>query len=384
MKLIHTADLHIGKMVNGFSMLKDQEYVLEQIVKIAMEEKADALIIAGDIYDRNIPPSEAVVVFDQFVSGLIEEGIPVLFVSGNHDSPERLSFARNILAQKNLHIGGIFDGRVECACFHDEYGEVIIHLVPFVKPPVVRHVLGNEKIISFEDSVRGMLDTIDLDKKKRNILVTHYFITNMGALPEISDSETRISVGGTDNVDLSLFDGFDYVALGHIHGPQRIGRDTVRYAGSPLKYSFSEIFHKKSVTVIELNEKENVILRTRELNPLHDLRKVKGKLEDLISKEVSSMADPMDYLQVTLTNEEELIDPIGTLRSVYPNVMQLILEKNLRKKDAVSKKADHIKNKTTLELYKEFYESVTEREFDRQRKEIMISLIDEIKGDGLL
>lgn len=384
MKLIHTADLHIGKMVNGFSMLKDQEYVLEQIVKIAMEEKADALIIAGDIYDRNIPPSEAVVVFDQFVSELIEEGIPVLFVSGNHDSPERLSFARNILAQKNLHIGGIFDGRVECACFHDEYGEVIIHLVPFVKPPVVRHVLGNEKIISFEDSVRGMLDTIDLDKKKRNILVTHYFITNMGALPEISDSETRISVGGTDNVDLSLFDGFDYVALGHIHGPQRIGRDTVRYAGSPLKYSFSEIFHKKSVTVIELNEKENVILRTRELNPLHDLRKVKGKLEDLISKEVSSMADPMDYLQVTLTNEEELIDPIGTLRSVYPNVMQLILEKNLRKKDAVSKKADHIKNKTTLELYKEFYESVTEREFDRQRKEIMISLIDEIKGDGLL
>lgn len=384
MKLIHTADLHIGKMVNGFSMLKDQEYVLEQIVKIAMEEKADALIIAGDIYDRNIPPSEAVVVFDQFVSGLIEEGIPVLFVSGNHDSPERLSFARNILAQKNLHIGGIFDGRVECACFHDEYGEVIIHLVPFVKPPVVRHVLGNEKIIYFEDSVRGMLDTIDLDKKKRNILVTHYFITNMGALPEISDSETRISVGGTDNVDLSLFDGFDYVALGHIHGPQRIGRDTVRYAGSPLKYSFSEIFHKKSVTVIELNEKENVILRTRELNPLHDLRKVKGKLEDLISKEVSSMADPMDYLQVTLTNEEELIDPIGTLRSVYPNVMQLILEKNLRKKDAVSKKADHIKNKTTLELYKEFYESVTEREFDRQRKEIMISLIDEIKGDGLL
>lgn len=305
MKLIHTADLHIGKMVNGFSMLKDQEYVLEQIVKIAMEEKADALIIAGDIYDRNIPPSEAVVVFDQFVSGLIEEGIPVLFVTGNHDSPERLSFARNILAQKNLHIGGIFDGRVECACFHDEYGEVIIHLVPFVKPPVVRHVLGNEKIIYFEDSVRGMLDTIDLDKKKRNILVTHYFITNMGALPEISDSETRISVGGTDNVDLSLFDGFDYVALGHIHGPQRIGRDTVRYAGSPLKYSFSEIFHKKSVTVIELNEKENVILRTRELNPLHDLRKVKGKLEDLISKEVSSMADPMDYLQVTLTNEED-------------------------------------------------------------------------------
>ena len=384
MKLIHTADLHIGKMVNGFSMLKDQEYVLKQIVEIAMEEKADALIIAGDIYDRNIPPSEAVMVFDQFVSGLIEEGIPVLFVSGNHDSPERLSFARNILAQKNLHIGGIFGGRVECACFHDEYGEVLIHLVPFVKPPVVRHVLGNEKIISYEDSVRGMLDTIDLDKKKRNILVTHYFITNMGTLPEISDSETRISVGGTDNVDLSLFDNFDYVALGHIHGPQRIGRDTVRYAGSPLKYSFSEIFHKKSVTVIELNEKENVILRTRELKPLHDLRKVKGKLEDLISKEVSSMADPMDYLQVTLTNEEELIDPIGTLRSVYPNVMQLILEKNLRKKDAVSKKADHIKNKTTLELYKEFYESVTEREFDRQRKEIMISLIDEIKGDGLL
>lgn len=380
MKLIHTSDLHIGKMVNEFSMLKDQEYVLKQIADIAILEKADALIIAGDIYDRNIPPSEAVTLFDQFVSGLIKEGIPVLCVSGNHDSPERLSFASSILEKKNLHIAGVFDGDVKSVPFCDEYGEVCIYLLPFVKPPVVKHLLENENIRSYEDSVREILNRIDLDKDKRNILVTHYFITNMGVEPEISDSETKISVGGTDNVDVSLFDEFDYVALGHIHGPQKIKRDTIRYAGSPLKYSFSETFHKKSVTILELKEKKEVEIRTKELKPLHDLRKVKGRLEDLMAKEVYQEADPMDYLQVTLTNEEELIDPIGTLRSVYPNVMQLILEKNLRKKDRVNTRIEQIKNKSTLEIYKEFYESVTEQEFDTKREMIMTSLIDEIKG----
>ncbi|ROR31388.1 exodeoxyribonuclease I subunit D [Mobilisporobacter senegalensis] len=384
MKLIHTSDLHIGKVINEFSMLKDQEYALKQIARIAKEEKADGLIIAGDVYDRNIPPSEAVAIFDQFVSELIKEGIPILLISGNHDSPERLSFASSILEKKNFYIAGVFDGTVKCASFHDEYGEINIYLVPYLKPPVVKHILEKEEMVSYEDSVRAILNTIDLNKSKRNLLVTHYFVTNLGEEPELSDSETRISVGGTDNIDVSLFDGFDYVALGHIHGPQKIGRDTVRYAGSPLKYSFSEVFHKKSVTVIELKEKGNVELRTREIKPLHDLRKVKGKLEELMSKEVYSMADTGDYLQVTLTNQEELIDPIGTLRSVYPNVMQLILEKNIKKNDMITTKTEHIKNKSTLEIYREFYESVTEQEFDEERKAVMTSLIDDIEGGGLL
>lgn len=384
MKLIHTSDLHIGKMVNEFSMLKDQEFVLKQMIDIAKEERADALLIAGDIYDRNIPPSDAVAIFDQFVSELIKEGILVLLISGNHDSPERLSFASRILEKKGFYIAGVYDGTVKNVTLTDEYGKLNIHLIPYVKPPITKHLLEKEEIVTYENSVKAILDTIPLDKNERNILITHYFITNLGIEPECSDSETRISVGGTDNIDVSLFDDFDYVALGHIHGPQRIGRETVRYAGSPLKYSFSEVFHKKSVTVLEIKEKGDINIRMREIKPLHDLRKIKGQLEDLMSKEVYSMADTMDYLQVTLTNQEELVDPIGTLRSIYPNVMQLILEKNIRTQDSTTTKIDHMKSKSTLEIYKEFYESVTEREFDMERNLVMTMAIDDIEGGGLL
>lgn len=383
MKLIHTSDLHIGKIVNEFSMLKDQEYILKQIADIVKEEKADALIIAGDVYDRNIPPSEAVSLFDHFVSELIKEGIAVLLISGNHDSPERLSFASSILEKKGLYIAGVYNGTVKTVTLTDEYGDAKIHLIPYIKPPIVKHLLEKDEIVTFESSMKAIIDTIDL-KDERNILVTHYFITNLGIEPECSDSESRLSVGGTDNIDASLFDDFDYVALGHIHGPQRIGRDTIRYAGSPLKYSFSEVFHNKSVTVVELREKGDTNIRMREMKPLHDLRKIKGKLEELMSKEVYSMADTKDYLQVTLTNREELIDPIGTLRSVYPNIMQLILEKNIRKQDLFTTKIDHMKSKSTLEIYREFYESVTEHEFDEERSMVMTTLIDDIEGGGLL
>lgn len=384
MKLIHTSDLHIGKMVNEYSMLKDQEFVLKQIINIAKEERADALLIAGDIYDRNIPPSDAVAIFDQFVSELIKEGILVLLISGNHDSPERLSFASSILEKKGFYIAGVYDGTVKSVTLTDEYGKVNIHLIPYVKPPITKHLLENDEIVTYENSVKAILDTIPLEKKERNILITHYFITNLGIEPKCSDSETRISVGGTDNIDVSLFDEFDYVALGHIHGPQRIGRETVRYAGSPLKYSFSEVFHKKSVTVLEIKEKDDINISMREIKPLHDLRKIKGQLEDLMSKEVYSMTDTMDYFQVTLTNQEELVDPIGTLRSIYPNVMQLILEKNIRTQDSTTTKIDRMKSKSTLEIYKEFYESVTEREFDRERNLVMTIAIDDIEGGGLL
>lgn len=384
MKLIHTSDLHIGKMVNEFSMLKDQEFVLKQMIDIAKEERADALLIAGDIYDRNIPPSDAVAIFDQFVSELIKEGILVLLISGNHDSPERLSFASSILEKKGFYIAGVYDGTVKSVTLTDEYGKLNMHLIPYVKPPITKHLLENDEIVTYENSVKAILDTIPLDKKERNILVTHYFITNLGIEPECSDSETRISVGGTDNIDVSLFDDFDYVALGHIHGPQRIGRETVRYAGSPLKYSFSEVFHKKSLTVLEIKEKGDINISMREIKPLHDVRKIKGQLEDLMSKEVYSMADTMDYLQVTLTNQEELVDPIGTLRSIYPNVMQLILEKNIRAQDSTTTKIDHMKSKSTLEIYKEFYESVTERDFDMERNLVMTMAIDDIEGGGLL
>lgn len=376
MKLIHTADLHIGKMVNEFSMLKDQEYVLQQIVAVVKEENADGLIIAGDVYDRAIPPAEAVALFDHFINELFERKVPILLISGNHDSPERLSFASNILDKKGFHIAGVFDGIVKNVSFTDEYGKVNIYLLPYIKPQIVKHILGKEEVLTYEDSVKTVLDIIPIVEEERNILVTHHFVTNLGTEPEQSDSETRISIGGADNVDVSVFKDFDYVALGHIHGPQRIGRDTVRYAGSPLKYSFSEVFHKKSITIIDLKEKGNINISTKELKPFHDLRKVKGRLEDLMSEEIYSLADTTDYLQVTLTNQEELIDPMGTLRSVYPNVMQLILEKNIRKQELTSTKVNDLKSKSTLEIYKEFYEAVTDQVFDDKREKVMEKLIE--------
>ncbi len=378
MKIIHTADLHIGKMVHEFDMLKDQEYVLNQMIEIAKEEQVDAFVIAGDVYDRSIPPADAVSTFNIFVSQLSELGIPILLVSGNHDSGERLSFASSILDKEGFFICGSYDGHVKKVRLKDEYGYVNFYLLPFMKPPVVKYYHEEENISSYEDAIKVVVDNIDINENERNVLITHYFVTNLGVLPECSDSETRISVGGADNIDVSIFDQFDYVALGHIHGPQKIGREQVRYSGSPLKYSFSEVFHKKSVTIIDLNEE--VKIYTRELEPLHDMRKIKGTLEDLISEEVYSLANTEDYLQITLTNQEELVDAIGALRSIYPNVMQLIFEKNIREEDANYTKAGELRHKTTLDIYHEFYEAMTGSEFDEERKEIMSRLIDGIEG----
>lgn len=388
MKIIHTGDLHIGKMIHEFSMLKDQEYVLNQMISIAKEEEVNAFVIAGDIYDRSIPPADAVRVFDEFVSQLSALGIPILLISGNHDSGERLSFASSILEKEGFYISGSYDGEVKKITLQDEYGNINFYLLPYVKPPVVKYYHGEEKIHTYEEAIRVVIDHIELNEMERNVLVTHYFITNLGVSPECSDSENEITVGGVDNIDVSVFQQFDYVALGHIHGPQKIGREEVRYAGSPLKYSFSEVFHKKSVTIVELEQKDSAIdkktkIYTKELKPLHDMRKIKGKIEDLISEDICSLADTNDYLQITLTNQEELFDAIGTLRSIYPNVMQLLFEKNMRDRDGDYIKAGELKQKSTLEIYQEFYEAMTDHDFDEERKEIMSKLIDGIEGGDI-
>lgn len=384
MKLIHTADLHIGKVVNEFSMLKDQEHVLRQMVQIAKEEKADAFLIAGDVYDRTIPPAEAVVLLDWFLRELAGLQIPVLMISGNHDSGERLGFAGSILEQKEFYIGSSFEGKLKKVTLNDTIGKINVYLLPFLKPQIVRHYLPEEPVHSYEEAVRAALATGQVDTGERNLLLTHYFVTNMGISPELSDSESRISVGGTDNVDVSVFSEFDYVALGHIHGPQKVGRESVRYAGSPLKYSFSEVFHKKSVTVIEMKEKGDVTIRTRELVPLHDMRKIKGTLEELMCPEVVGSADSLDYLHVTLTDREELMDAMGSLRSVYPNVMQLIIEKNMRADEARLSQTHEFREKKTLDIFQEFYELVTDQPFDEERQTVIAELIDQIEGGGSL
>lgn len=399
MKLLHTADLHIGKIVNEFSMLQDQKYVLQQILTIAKEENVDGVIIAGDVYDRSVPPAEAVTVLDWFLSTLIKEGIKVFLISGNHDSAERVGFANKILDDQGLYIGGTYDGTTKQVTLEKDGVKVNLYLLPFVKPQIVNYYEKNlqeqkllqeeeletseasdETIRTFERAVQASISHIQLEEDACNILVTHHFVTCGGILPEQSDSENNLSLGGIDKVDTSVFDGFDYVALGHIHRPQRIGRDTIRYAGSPLKYSFSEVNHKKSVTILEIGEGKQMNQRQVDLIPLHDMRKIKGTMKDLMNPEYYSLANPEDYIQATLTDTIELVDPIGTLRSVYPNIMQILLEKNQQETHASSMNLGSRKKKSPLELFDEFYTSVTGGEFDENRKEIMEKIIERVTG----
>lgn len=386
MKIVHTADLHIGKVVNEYSMLEDQGYILSQIIQIIEEEKADVLLIGGDVYDRSIPPAEAVTLLDGFLKQLVTKKITVCMISGNHDSPERLSFADDILKQSGVYIAGTFTKDVKSVTLTDGYGTVQVYLLPFAKPQVMRHYLKEEHSterdnnVSYEQCVREIVEQIPMIKENRSILVTHHFVTNMGISPETSDSEIQLSVGDAGNVDASVFEGFDYVALGHIHRGQKVKEDNIRYSGSPLKYSFSEVHHKKAVTIIDLKEKGNIRISERELTPLHDMRSIKGKLKDLMKEEIVQAANPEDYLQVTLTDTDELIDPIGVLRAVYPNIMQLVIEKNVRVEKDIAQAEWDIKSRSTLDIYQEFYETVTGRTFDEKREQVIQTLLEQMEG----
>lgn len=366
MKFLHTGDLHIGKIVNGFSMMEDQKYILKQIYEIACGEHVDALILAGDIYDRAIPPAEAVVLLDCFLTELAEISIPVLIISGNHDSPERLGFAGKILEDKGIHIAGVYEDVLKQVKITDDYGEVTFVLMPFVRPATA----GAK---NNEEAVRQMLSQGVKGKGKgRKVLVTHYFVTDMGREPELSEGETTIHVGGLDNVEASLLKDFDYVALGHIHKPQKIGqaKDAVKeiyYAGSPLAYSFSEAEQEKSVNLVELKEKGEIGVRRIPLKPLHEMRRIRGKMEELMRPEVALACDPNDYIRAELTDEEELVDPIGTLRSVYPNIMQIVLMKNEKKEEMAYTSRLMERKKSIPELFKDFYEMIRGTEPDEER-----------------
>ena len=321
MKFIHLSDLHIGKRVNGFSMLEDQKYILDQILMIAEEEMPDGVLIAGDIYDKPVPPAEAVQVFDAFLTGLADRNLPVFVISGNHDSPERLAFGGQLMKDRRVYMAPVYDGHLEPVQLEDRYGSLRVYMLPFIKPAVVRRCCPEEGIETFEDAVRWALEHMAEHKKGedgRNILIAHQFVTGASCC----DSE-ELSIGGLDQVSAELFDSFDYVAMGHIHGPQKVGRDTLRYSGTPLKYSFSEVNHRKSVTVVELLEKGNVTVNTRPLRPLHDMRELRGSYEELTSRDFYMGTAVDDYLHITLTDEEDILDAIGKLRSIYPNVMKL-------------------------------------------------------------
>lgn len=356
MKLIHISDLHIGKRVHEFSMIKDQIFILNRIIDIAVNKNIDAVLISGDIYDKSVPTVEAVDVFDDFITRLWEKEIIVVAISGNHDSPERIDYGSRIMGKHNVYIAGNYKGEIPAIKFQDSFGDVNIYAMPYLKPSVVNKVL-NVQTKTFEECVSTVLEKISINVEKRNILLAHQFITASGAVPERSESESK-TLGGTDNIDASVFDAFDYVALGHIHRPQQIGRELVRYSGSPLKYSFSESNHKKSAVIIDLQEKGNISYYLEPLIPINDMRELRCTLEELRSGRYYDQIPKESYVHITLTDESEIVDAIGKVRDIYPNVMLFDFDnertRSISKKAALSDR--DIKEKTPLELFQNFYE----------------------------
>jgi exonuclease SbcD len=355
MKFLHLSDLHIGKSVNGFSMLEEQRRAFGQVIGYIDAEKPGAVLIAGDVYDRAVPNVEAVRLFDDFLTGLAAKKVTVILISGNHDSPERLNYAGRLLSEHNLHLCGVFDGKLHSVTLSDEYGTVNFLMLPFIKPSGVRGMFADTEIESYTDAIRAVLESADIDYSERNILLSHQFYTAAGITPERSESEIN-PVGGLDAVDAGLLAKFDYVALGHLHGAQSVG-DNVRYAGSPIKYSFSEWKQEKSVTLVEIKEKGTVNLTALPLVPLRDMREIKGPLEQLLGEDASSQGNKEDYLRVILTDEEEIIDPMGKLRSMYPNVMVLDFENSRTGIDVfgISLDTDQIEKLSLYDLFSEFF-----------------------------
>lgn len=377
MKLIHLSDLHLGKRLNEFSLLEDQEYILLRILNIIDDIRPDGVIIAGDVYDKSVPSAEAVALFDDFLCRLAERDLQVFVISGNHDSPERIAFGGRLMERSGVHLSPVYDGKVEPITLSDEHGEVNIFMLPFIKPANVRRFYPGEQIESYTDALRVAISHMSIDTAKRNVIVTHQFVTGASR----SDSE-EISVGGSDNVDVSVFEPFDYVALGHIHGPQSVGKETVRFCGTPLKYSFSEAGHKKSVTVAMLGEKGDVSVTTVPLAPKRDLRELRGTYEELISKRNYDGTATDDYLHIILTDEEDIPDAVAKLRTVYPNIMTLDYDNPRTRSLGFSDSAEAPENRTPFELFAELYERQNGLTMSEQQREFCEELISKIWEGG--
>ena len=376
MKLIHLSDLHIGKRVNEISMIEDQEYILTQIIRIIDEENADAILIAGDVYDKSIPSAEAVTLFDDFLFRLAKRKIPVLIISGNHDSPERLAFGNRLMEESGIHISPVYDGTVTSVTLSDAHGDVVFYLLPFLKPAHVKRFFPEEPIESYTDACRTAVEKMAIDTGKRNILLTHQFVT--GA--DTCESE-ELHVGGSDNVDASVFRNFDYVALGHIHGPQNIGSNRIRYCGTPLKYSFSEENHHKSVTVVNLGAKGDLQLQLqlRPLTPKHDLRSIRGSFEILTSKAFYQNSTTDDYLQIILTDEEDIPEAVGRLRVIYPNMMKLTYDNTRTRGNQIIDSAEDVGRKSPLSLFEELYELQNNQPMSEMQRNFSQELIESIQ-----
>lgn len=378
MKLIHLSDLHLGKRVNEFSMLEDQAFILQEILRIIDEEQPQAVLLAGDIYDKSVPSGEAVQLFDGFLWELSSRKLQVFVISGNHDSPERLSFGGRLMEGSGIHLSPVYSGKVEPVVLEDAYGPVNVYLLPFLKPAHVRRYFPEEEIGTYTEALGKAVEALEIHKEQRNVLVTHQFVTGASR----SDSE-EISVGGSDNVDASVFDDFDYVALGHIHGPQNIGSPRIRYCGTPLKYSFSEAGQQKSVTVAELKEKGTLEVTARPLTPLRDLREIRGSYLEVTAKSFYEGRNREDYLHITLTDEEDVPDGAAKLRVIYPNLMRLDYDNARTRSRNLPEGAEEPAAKPPLELFEEFYERQNNQPMTEEQIRFSRELMETIWEDKI-
>ena len=377
MRFLHLSDLHLGKRVCEFSMLDDQRYILEQVLSLLDARPVDGVLLAGDLYDKPVPPAEAVRLLDWFLTELAARGLPVFAVSGNHDSADRIAFGAQLLAGSRVYVSPVFAAPPAPITLTDEYGPVDVWLLPFLKPAAVRHVFPDEKIESYNDAIGCVLNACAPDPARRNVLVAHQFVAGAA----VCESEEP-SVGGLDSVDVSLFEGFDYVALGHLHSPQKVGRDTARYCGTPLKYSFSEAGQQKSVTFVELGPKGSVSITTEPLTPLHDLRELRGSYMELTDRRAYEGTATDDYLHITLTDEQDIPDALARLRVLYPNLMRLDYDNRRTREQQTVEGPDRAEQQTPLEHFAAFYQLQNNQPLSEEQAAFCQQLMESIwKGE---
>lgn len=388
MKLLHLADLHIGKQVNEFPLADDQRHILAQVLDLAITHNVDVIVVAGDVYDKGTPSAQAVALVDWFMQEVAAQGITLIITAGNHDSAERIAYGGSILAKQQVYVSPVYDGSIMHVTLEDEHGPVVFWLIPFLRPAMVRLHFPDKNIESYTDALACALSACEVDRSLRNVAVAHQFVTSCGNAPKRSDSET-VSVGGIDEVDGSVFDAFDYVALGHIHGPQRIGNETMRYSGSPLKYSFSE-HADKTVPLVTLQAKPaedevQVSVELLPLVPLHDMREIRGPLAVLTGSEVVKAAPADDYLHVTLTDENPPADALDVLRACYPNIMTLDFD-NSRTRAAGTEgaAADLTSDKTPFEHFEDFYAMLNGQSLTENQARIVAAELDRVVGKGAM
>ena len=377
MILAHISDLHLGKSLHNYSLIEDQDYILEEIAGILVEKKVDVLIIAGDVYDKNVAPEAGLKVLRKFLNRLVEAKIKVLIISGNHDSAERLTFGAEFMTEKGIYFSKVYDGQIEPVVFTDEHGPVNFYLLPFVKPSTVQHYFEEEKIESWNDALRCAVEHMQVNYSERNVIVAHQNIMNA----ERCDSEETI-IGGQDAVSDEIFKDFDYTALGHIHRQQKIGKYNVMFCGTPLKYSTSEFEHKKVMPLITLGEKGKVDIELLPLVPKRDLRKITGTLDEIMTAANTDPYNHEDFIDIVLTDENEVMDAISTLRTVYPNVLKISYDNMASRAAENVERLGAVDKKNPFEIFEAFFNSRRGRDMDEDEKEYVHSLIEKIWGEN--